>query len=245
MRENKYDDDIFFEKYSNFPRSVEGLSAAGEWPSFQKLLPDFQGKQILDLGCGFGWHCLYAAQNGAHSVLGIDISSKMLEIARKKNTFQNIVYQQIAVEDYSYPENSFDVVISSLTFHYIDDFPSIVKKVFSCLVPGGDFVFSVEHPVFTAEGKQDWFYADDGNKMHWPVDNYFNEGPRKAVFLGVEMIKYHRTLTTYINTLINNGFIIKQIIEPLPTEEMLKKVPEMKEEFRRPMMLLIAAKKPK
>ena len=62
MRENQCDCDTSFEKYSNFPLPAEGLSAAGKWPSFQKLLPDFKRKQILDFVCAFSWHYLYAAQ---------------------------------------------------------------------------------------------------------------------------------------------------------------------------------------
>ena len=45
-------------------RSIYGLEGVGEWSELQKLLPDFQGKRVLDLGCGYGWHCLYAAQHG-------------------------------------------------------------------------------------------------------------------------------------------------------------------------------------
>ena len=61
MKENKYDDSVFFEQYSHMPRSEQGLSAAGEWPALKALLPELAGKRVLDLGCGFGWHCRYAA----------------------------------------------------------------------------------------------------------------------------------------------------------------------------------------
>ena len=64
MKENNYDNPGFFSQYRRFPRSVEGLSAAGEWHALQKLFPDFSGKRVLDLGCGFGWHCRYAADHG-------------------------------------------------------------------------------------------------------------------------------------------------------------------------------------
>lgn len=65
MKENKYDDDRFFSQYAQMSRSVEGLKGAGEWHILQKMLPDFTGKRILDLGCGFGWHCIYAIEHGA------------------------------------------------------------------------------------------------------------------------------------------------------------------------------------
>lgn len=56
------------------------------------------------------------------------------------------------------------------------------------------------------------------------------------------MIKYHRTLTTYLNTLLQNGFTIQHIIEPQPPQEMLN-LPGMRDEMRQPMMLLVSAKK--
>lgn len=243
MKENVYDNNDFFEKYSQFPRSVAGLSAAGEWHELQKMLPDFQGKQVLDIGCGFGWHCIYAAEHGASQVVGTDISEKMLEKARQKTKSSVVTYQKVAMEDLAYQPNSFDVVISSLALHYTPDFNVICQKIGQFLKPNGDFVFSVEHPLFTAYGNQDWIYDAEGKPDYWPVDNYFFEGVRRATFLGEEVTKFHKTLTTYLNTLIKNGFMITGIVEPEPAEELLETVPGMKDELRRPMMLLVSAKK--
>ena len=240
MKQNKYDDEKFFDAYSRFPRSVEGLNAAGEWHALQKLLPDFQNKRVLDIGCGFGWHCVYAAEHGAASVLGIDLSEKMLETARKKTIAPNVAYERVAMEDFAFPPASFDIVLSSLAFHYTPDFYALCRRVSACLTENGDFVFSVEHPVFTAHGLQDWAYAPNGARAHWPVDRYFDEGPREAVFLGERITKYHKTLTTYIGALLQAGFAITQVVEPQPAEHLLE---EMQDELRRPMMLLVSAKK--
>ena len=76
MKENKYDNENFFIKYSQMERSKKGLQGAGEWHELKKILPDFQDKTVLDLGCGYGWHCKYVIDNGARYVLGIDISKK-------------------------------------------------------------------------------------------------------------------------------------------------------------------------
>jgi cyclopropane fatty-acyl-phospholipid synthase-like methyltransferase len=65
------------------PRSVKGLEAAGEWHVLQALLPELRNKSVLDLGCGFGWHCRYAREQQASSVTGVDISEKMLQKARE------------------------------------------------------------------------------------------------------------------------------------------------------------------
>lgn len=242
MKENKYDDKTFFDKYSRMDRSVKGLAGAGEWHALKKMLPSFEGKRVLDLGCGFGWHCAYAVEKGASSAVGVDISEKMLERAHRDNGSEKITYLCMPIEDADFPPASFDVVLSSLALHYIESFGDICEKVRRILVSGGTFVFSVEHPVFTAQGTEDWYYGDDGSILHWPVDHYFTEGRRDTKFLGEQVLKYHRTFTTYVNTLLLAGFGLKEIVEPGPDAGMLD-VPGMKDELRRPMMLLVAAEK--
>ncbi|ORX53967.1 S-adenosyl-L-methionine-dependent methyltransferase [Hesseltinella vesiculosa] len=82
---SQYDQPAFYSEYKQLDRSQVGLQAAGEWPSFQSMLPSLQGKKCLDIGCGCGWHCLYAISQGAASVLGIDHSQNMLQVAREKS----------------------------------------------------------------------------------------------------------------------------------------------------------------
>ena len=243
MKENKYDDDAFFAEYSNMSRSVDGLAGAGEWHAFRKLMPDFSGKRVLDLGCGFGWHCAYALEHGAQSVVGVDLSHKMLSRAKGMVRSPKVQFIQTSIEDYPYPEEAFDVVVSSLALHYVSDFADICRKVYDTLAPGGEFVFSVEHPIFTAYGTQDWYRDGAGNILHWPVDGYFTEGLRHAVFLGQDVVKYHKTLTTYLSSLLKTGFSLTAVVEPEPDPTMLE-LPGMKDELRRPMMLLVSAKKP-
>ena len=242
MKENPYDEPRFFEKYSRMDRSQKGLTGAGEWHELQKLLPDFSGKRVLDLGCGYGWHCNYAAEQGAAYVLGTDISRKMLEAAQERNTGAAIEYRQAAMEDLRFPDSSFDVVLSSLAIHYVEEYGALVRNIGRWLAPGGSFVFSVEHPVFTAYGSQDWYYGPDGEILHFPVDSYYLEGRREAVFLGERVTKYHRTLTTYLDTLVRNGFRLARVVEPQPPEDMME-LPGMRDELRRPMMLLVSAVK--
>lgn len=241
--QNKYDDPAFFANYSQMARSIDGLEAAGEWPAFRALLPDLYDKKVLDLGCGFGWHCRYAREQGARSVVGIDLSEKMLARARASTSDAAIAYHRLAIEDIGFAAGEFDVVLSSLAFHYIDRFDIVCHKVHHCLVPGGSFVFSVEHPIFTALPAQDWYYGQHGERLHWPVDHYQDEGPRQAQFLDHDVLKYHRTVATYVNTLIDAGFTITKLWESLPVQEMLAEHPEMQDETRRPMFLLIAAVK--
>nr|WP_269141875.1 class I SAM-dependent methyltransferase [Lientehia hominis] len=223
-------------------RSKQGLAGAGEWETLEPLLPDFRGRRVLDLGCGYGWHCIYAMEHGASSVTGIDLSEKMLEVARKKTASSQVRYFQMPIEEIDFEKDSFDVVLSSLAFHYVKSFPEIVEKVSSCLVSGGDFIFSAEHPVFTSQGTQDWYYGESGEILHFPVDRYFYEGERKARFLGEEVTKYHKTLTTYLETLLTGGYELLHVAEPQPPARMMS-MEGMKDEMRRPMMLIVSARK--
>ncbi|MEG0629120.1 MAG: class I SAM-dependent methyltransferase, partial [Enterococcus sp.] len=111
---NIYDDNAFFESYSQMTRSQQGLTGAGEWQTLKALLPDFKGKRVLDLGCGYGWHCLYAAEHGATSVVGVDLSEKMLAVARQKNNFANVTYLHDSIDTVDFEAGSFDIVLSSL-----------------------------------------------------------------------------------------------------------------------------------
>ena len=114
MKENKYDDPVFFEKYSHMSRSEQGLAGAGEWDTLKRMLPALKGRRVLDLGCGYGWHCIYAAQHGAAEVTGIDLSEKMLRVAREKTRLPQVTYRHMAIEDAAFPAGSFDVVLLSL-----------------------------------------------------------------------------------------------------------------------------------
>lgn len=243
MKHNSYDNEAFFEKYSQMDRSVKGLAGAGEWSTLKPLLPDLKNKAVLDLGCGYGWHSVYAAEHGASSVVGVDLSAKMLEVAKEKSAdYENISYVQSGIEDFQIQAEQFDLILSSLALHYVASFEDVAKRANAGLKPNGQFIFSVEHPVFTAEGSQEWVYDQDNEIKHFPVDNYYYEGAREANFLGETVVKYHKTVTTYLDGLLTNGFRIDRVVEPMPVEE-LRKLPGMKDEMRRPMMLIVVARK--
>lgn len=120
-------------------RSKDGLKSAGEWHQLQPLFPPLTGKTVLDLGCGYGWHSKYAAEQGAQSVLGLDLSPRMIEEAKTRNSATNIKYLVCNVEEFEYPANAFDLVVSNLVLHYIKDLEPIFANVFCTLKAGGIF----------------------------------------------------------------------------------------------------------
>lgn len=239
---NVYDYAPFFDAYANMERSKGGLEAAGEWHQLQPLFPDLLGKRVLDLGCGYGWHCKYAVQMGAESVLGIDSSKKMLDKALSENSDEKITYKLCGLEEYDYPAESFDLVISNLVLHYIEDLGKVYFNVNRTLKTGGHFLFNIEHPTFTAGVNEDWLYDKDGKILCWPVDHYYDTGKRETSFLGQKVVKQHHTLTQILNSLLERGFGIEAVREAVPPENMMH-LPGMEDEMRRPMMLLVKAVK--
>ncbi len=109
VTQNIYDNETFFEAYSRLPRSVEGLDGAPEWAALCDLLPELDGLRVLDLGCGFGWFCRWAREHGAASVLGADVSERMLARARAETHDPAISYVNADLEHFEITPETFDV----------------------------------------------------------------------------------------------------------------------------------------
>ena len=232
---NQYDDPHFFAAYAQMSRSQYGLEGAGEWHQLEPMFPDLNGKTVLDLGCGYGWHCKYAADHGAASVLGIDQSKLMIEETKRRNDHEKIEYRVSGIHDFEYPADTYDLVVSNLVLHYIEDLEEVYRFIHRTLKSGGTFLFNIEHPTFTA-GVNQQFSADG----IWPVTDYYYPGERTTDFLGYEVKKYHHTLTQILNDLIQTGFAIEAVVEAMPPERWRDQMPE---EMKRPMMLLVRARK--
>lgn len=242
MTQNIYDDPAFFAGYSRLNRSVAGLDGAPEWPALQGMLPDLRRASVVDLGCGFGWFCRWAKEHGAAQVHGLDVSANMLERARRMTSDPHIRYEKADLDRLALAAASVDLAYSSLALHYLQHLDALITQVHQALRPGGHFVFSVEHPIYTAPSRPGWSVYVDGHKT-WPVDNYLVEGPRITSWLAEGVVKQHRTIGTYLNLLIGAGFSIAHVEEWRPTAAQIAAQPELAEELLRPMFLLVSARR--
>lgn len=242
MAQNIYDNTEFFAAYSQLPRQVNGLDGAPEWPAIRALLPEIAGKRVADLGCGFGWASRWFRDQGAASVLGFDLSQNMIERAKAGTKDSGIEYRVADLETLELPEAAFDLVYSALTFHYIQDFGRLIGMIHVALAPGGDLVFTIEHPIFMAATHPRWMLDKDGRRT-WPVNGYSIEGERRTDWFAKGVLKHHRTLAATINTLIGAGFELRRMEEFAPTPEQIAEMPDLAEELERPMMLLVSARK--
>lgn len=242
MAQNIYDDPDFFAGYSRLGRSVQGLAGAAEWPAMRAMLPDPRGLRVVDLGCGFGWFCRWVRQSGAAGVLGIDVSENMLSRARADTADPAIEYRRADLETLELASGSHDLAYSSLALHYVADVARLYAAVHLALVPGGSFVFSIEHPVYMAPTNPGWSLDPQGRRV-WPVDRYLVEGPRRTDWLTEGVVKHHRTIGTTLTLLIRSGFTVTAVEEFCPTEQQIAARPELAEELDRPMFLLVSARR--
>lgn len=240
MKQNIYDHPVFFEKYNTLRNSGLTYNDFVEQPALKSALSAIDGKTVLDLGCGTGQFAKYVFENGASRVIGVDISKNMIEQAEKENVHGQIEYICKPIEDLELPENSFDLIVSSLAVHYIEDYPGLIQKVSGLLKEKGEFIFSVEHPIVTARKEMNnWIRDAEGNKLYWAVDHYQDEGLREQHWYVDGVIKYHRTLSTLINTLITFGLEIEKLIEPQAIPAGLVEMPKLINEKRKPNFLII------
>jgi SAM-dependent methyltransferase len=257
MAQNIYDNQAFFKQYGQLPRSIHGLDGAAEWPTMRYLVGDVKDKDILDLGCGMGWFCRWARDQGASSVLGTDISKNMLEkahsfdeITSKGGTTESkgtITYEYGDLETIELPHEVHDIVYSSLAFHYLPSVDLLFTSIFKSLRSNGRFVFSIEHPVMTAPRGAAFdgaYRRDEKGDVFWPLNSYSIEGLRETEWLGSKGVrKYHRTVETYLTSLIQAGFVLVAVRE---SWDGMNRSPQLNEEDwggQRPFLLIVAAEK--
>jgi ubiquinone/menaquinone biosynthesis C-methylase UbiE len=242
--QNVYDDPRFFAGYAGLERFGSGWTKALEHPDFMRLLPDVAGKRVLDLGCGMGQLAFHLAEAGAAEVTGVDISEQMLALARSERAHPRVTYLRGAIEDLDFPPDRFELVVSSLAFHYVEDYPGLVRRVARWLIPGGVLVYSTEHPVYTARDPADgWVLDGEGKRLHWALDRYAEEGLREYRWYVDGVRKYHRTMATLLNGLVDAGLSVDRVLEPVPDADTLRRRPEFIHERRRPGFLLVRSRK--
>lgn len=244
MKQNIYDDSTFFKDYITLRESGITYNDFIEQPAIKSMISNLKGKSVLDLGCGDGHFSKYCVENGAEKVIGVDISNNMIERANKINKDNNIEFVCLPMEDLNLANQKFDLIISSLSIHYVEDYRTLIRKINGLLKNNGEFIFSTEHPIATArKGNNHWIKNEEGNKLHWALDNYQEEGEREHDWVADGVVVYHRTISTLINTLIEGGLVLDKIIEPQSILTGLEQMPNLINEKRRPSFIIIKSKK--
>lgn len=177
-----------------------------------ELLGDIRGKKILHLQCHFGQDSISLSRLGAE-VIGVDLSDKAIEHARKIASELNSTAEFICCDVYNLPQEldrEFDIVFTSYgTIGWLPDLDQWAEVVSRFLKPGGTFVFAEFHPLI-------WMFDNSFEKIAY---NYFNSGPiietesgtyaDRNVEITQEYVCWNHSLSEVMNSLIQNGLVIK------------------------------------
>ncbi|GIP34850.1 class I SAM-dependent methyltransferase [Paenibacillus sp. J2TS4] len=234
-----YDQASFFNKYMERRNGIENANDTLEKPIICEMISK-EARCILDLGCGnAAWgHELIAS--GAHSYTGLEGSRRMVELARRNLCSPKMEIVHTPLETWNYPADRYDLAVSRLVIHYIEDILSLFSSIYRTLKKDGTFVFSVEHPVMTSSYG---LSRAEGIKQDWIVDNYFVTGEREQEWLGSKVTKYHRTLEDYFAALQKAGFTVEQIRESRPDKQNFLKEETFHRRMRIPLFLFMRGKK--
>lgn len=214
--------------YELFNNSPDSYSYTIEWPCIQELLPDLRGRSILDFGCGTGIFTFLLEKYYPSKIIGMDLSEEMLKIAiakgeEKKSSAQFVLGDANKLA--SYFDDTFDLVFSSTTTHYLTNLDELFENIRRVLKKDGTCVLSIIHPVYSAlypVEHGDTFPSDE----EWTV-RYLDQRKRAYVQPWIEYNdnfenqlsrSYHYTFSDYINTIIKAELKIQEIKEPMPPE---------------------------
>jgi SAM-dependent methyltransferase len=233
-----YDQDSVFASYTAHRHQPNNPPDTLEKPVLLDLVGAVAGLCILDLGCGTALFGHEALEQGCQQYVGVDGSQNMVTVAEKTLAGSSGQIIHTTIETWDYPIAAFDLVVSRLVLHYVEDFTAICTNVYQTLVANGRFIFLVEHPVLTAWA-QNW-ETNDG-QHEWIVDSYFIPGPRTTRWLSGEVIRYHRTIEEYFGIVQNAGFVIESVRESCPRREQFTDEAAYEQSKRIPLFLFLAA----
>nr|WP_275262504.1 class I SAM-dependent methyltransferase [Paenibacillus tepidiphilus] len=171
-----------------------------------QLLPsDLNGMNVLDAGCAAGWYTDYLLQKGA-DVTAVDFSSSMVEACLRRIGGRGTALVHDLSEPLPFPDASFDLILSSLTLHYIKDWTPVFQEFRRVLKPGATLLYSIHHPFMEQQGEAAGnYFATERITETW---NKQESGPVQVSF-------FTRPLGEIVNTTAS-CFRIRNMVEPQP-----------------------------
>lgn len=198
-------------------------------PVILDICGEVQGLDVCDIGCGEGRFCRRLAKRGA-LVVGLDPIDALIEVAHERGGGQ---YVKAMAERLPIQDTCFDIVISYLALLDIEGYVAAIREMARVLKPGGRAIVANQN-AFITTNMTGWHKSPTGEKLHFPVDHYLEERGMLAQWAGIEIINYHRPLSSYFEAFLSSGFQLKKFLEPGPSEELLRSDPKFEEWQRVP-----------
>jgi len=218
-------------------------------PAHLAMLGDISGKRVLDAGCGEGRFARMMADRGS-LVTAIDLSSKMIEIASGIESAEprGIDYREMDMADLSpLSDDSFDLAIAYVSLVDVPEYERAIAEIARVMRNGGRFTFSIVHPCFAPPGST-WeprlagrIPVRNKDKLFKKIDNYFPASEvrfRMWPTAPAETVNFHRPLCDYAHACRDAGLLIRDIVEPTPSEEVARERDYLREHFRAPFFII-------
>ncbi len=235
-----YDNEAFLKNYLSRRNRAESPNNTIELPVLLDMIGEVNDQKVLDLGCGDGAFGKELFERGAAFYEGVEGSVRMAALAEEQLAGKNSRISRSSLETWPFPERKYDLAVSRLVLHYIENLEEALAGISNSLKDAGRLVFSVQHPVLTASMKS---AEQEGKRTDWIVDDYFKTGRRSEPWIGERVVKYHRTMEEYVQLLRGAGFVIKDIREGTPREEQFRSVEEFERRLRIPLFLMFSCTK--
>lgn len=223
--EKQYDEDNFFNMYKEIRHMPMSYNEIVEFPEIKKHMPNLKNMDVLDIGCGFGHLLKYMLQFKPASMTGLDSSANMITHCREDDELKDVTLIHDGILSAS-DLSKYDFIVSSLVFHYIEDFDALAKKLSGLLNREGRLLFTAEHPIQTATVEKN-LVLEDEQGMYARVDHYFDESVRDSPWRdNIVIKKYHHKMDTILNSLIQNGLTIEAVKELGDSAEVFEHYPD-------------------
>jgi SAM-dependent methyltransferase len=224
-----YDDPALAAMYARVS-AANTMNAAYERPALRALLHEVAGRDVLDAGCAGGEHAAWLVERGAR-VVALDASAAMVELARTRLGGSAQVVQADLAAPLPFGTGAFDLVVSSLTLHYLADWLAPLREFARVLRPGCRLVFSTHHPLLTLDERRDY------HVIRLVDDAFAGFGPDP-----VPVRFYHRSLERIVADVIAAGFTLRALREPGPSALIEERDPAMAARLRaHPWFLIVEA----
>jgi ubiquinone/menaquinone biosynthesis C-methylase UbiE len=180
-------------------------------PNLLRILEPRPGMRILDLACGEGFVTEKIAATGA-MVTGADISKELIEKANARGS--RVTYQATPAENLSFlQESTFDAVTCVLALQNMQSLEPVFSEVARVLVPGGRFIFILNHPVLRIPKRSAWGFDNEKGVQYRRLDGYYLPSREKMLaHPGDPKSEYtwsfQRSLEEHFKALFKTGFAV-------------------------------------
>lgn len=198
---------------------------------------DVSGMRVLDAGCGEGRFARMLRDRGADAV-ALDATAALIALAHERDSGHTL---RASADRLPFPRGTFGLVVSYLVLIDVADFRAAIREAARVLAPSGRFVIANMSFMSVNTG---WIRDAQGNRLYYPIDDYFTERPVRLSWRGISIVNWHRPLRAYMGACLDAGLVLEAFDEPYPADDTLRDDPRYEDWYRVPNFVVMRWHKP-